>query len=446
MNRSILIVICDFLLLSLLTFSTDINHMANQNSRQTATLEVVTNPVVNANNDLAAVMKLALQDERKNQTQLEQQLDSVRQSASAQQAENMQLQQQFTAAQTNIATLNEQLQNTAAYTSQQLQEKTAEARQEAELADSLRKQLQEISQSNQVVQAQQQQLVNQLQLAEVEKNAATQKADLMQQEIDAARAENARLAAGFQSLATNSAELTQEIRANQVLAPNTIFSDFVSNRVDASIIGERSGFFNNDTTSDKQTETILVTDGTNIYAICHVDATPLRLWNPGTDWNRLSGNLSFNNAQVPIHSLSFDNEDPRVVMMPVSQDEARQLGSKVYRLSSDPYKFQNAVLVGADNGYYGQCSFQIDLNTPEYVKLDRNLIKGLFGQFNPSRGDFVFSGAGELLGIMVNDTYCLTLHDFEAAETLVFNKNLESTGESLASLYDYVFQMPQKLQ
>ena len=31
MNRSILIVICDFLLLSLLTFSTDINHMADEN-------------------------------------------------------------------------------------------------------------------------------------------------------------------------------------------------------------------------------------------------------------------------------------------------------------------------------------------------------------------------------------------------------------------------------
>ena len=32
MNRSILIVICDFLLLSLLTFSTDINHMADENT------------------------------------------------------------------------------------------------------------------------------------------------------------------------------------------------------------------------------------------------------------------------------------------------------------------------------------------------------------------------------------------------------------------------------
>ncbi len=446
MNRSILIVICDFLLLSLLTFSTDINHMANENSRQVATMEVVTNPVANANTDLAAVMKLALQDERKNQTQLQQQLNTIRQSATAQQTENEQLQQQYSAAQTNIATLNEQLQNTSSLTQQQIAERTAEERQQAQLADSLRSQLKELSQSNELAEAQQEQLLNKLQLAEVEKNAATQKADLMQQEIDAARAENARLADGFKSLATNSAELTAEIRNNTVLTPNTIFSDFVSNRVAAVIAGQRSSFFSMDTSRNKQTETILVTDGTNIFAVCHVDATPLKLWDPGTDWNKLTGELSFATAQVPIHSLSFDAQDPRVVMIPVTQDEARQLGSKIYHVSSDPYKFQDAVLIGADEGYYGQCSFQIELNTPQYVKLDRNLLKGLFGQFNPSRGDFVFSGAGELLGIMVNNTYCLTLRDFASAASFTFNKDLRPTGQTLASLYDYVFQMPQQLQ
>jgi len=74
MNRSILIVICDFLLLSLLTFSTDINHMADENSRPPTKVEVSTNAVVNAGNDLTAVMKIALEEERKNREQLQQQL------------------------------------------------------------------------------------------------------------------------------------------------------------------------------------------------------------------------------------------------------------------------------------------------------------------------------------------------------------------------------------
>ena len=124
------------------------------------------------------------------------------------------------------------------------------------------------------------------------------------------------------------------------------------------------------------------------------------------------------------------------------------MGCKVYRLSSDPYKFQDAVLVGANEGYYGQCNFQIELNTPQYVKLDRSLLKGLFGKFNPSRGDLVFSRTGELLGIMVNNTYCLTIRDFAPAATFAFGQDLRNrhTGGTLSELYGYVFQLPLRLQ
>ena len=167
-----------------------------------------------------------------------------------------------------------------------------------------------------------------------------------------------------------------------------------------------------DTAKDKQTATVLVTDGTNYFALCHVQDTPVTLWDPGTDWDKLAGTLSWGGRQVPLQSMSFDAQDPRVVMMPVTRADAHKLGCKVYRLSSDPYKFQDAVLVGANEEYYGQCNFQIEMNTPQYVKLDRSLLKGLFGKFNPSRGDLVFSRTGELLGIMVNNTYCLTIRAF----------------------------------
>ncbi len=106
------------------------------------------------------------------------------------------------------------------------------------------------------------------------------------------------------------------------------------------------------------------------------------------------------------------------------------------------------MLVGANEGYYGECNFQIELNSPQYVKLDRSLLKGLFGKFNPSRGDLVFSRTGELLGIMVNNTYCLTLRGFAAAATFAFDQNLQKrhTGGTLSQLYETIFPMPQRLQ
>jgi hypothetical protein len=472
MNRSILIVICDFLLLSLLTFSTDINRMAGDDTQRSAKLEVVTNDVPPPGRDLATMMQQALADERKGREQLQQQLAAARSAAGSQQEQlaraqeqNSRLQQQaaaeqqqsaawqeqYAAAQTNLEKLTRELQNRSAQTQltqSQLAAKAAEAQQQADIAAALKRQLDELARSNQLAQAEQLRLAGALALADSERRAALDRAGLMQQEVAATRAENFRLAEGFKSLATNSSQLTREIRENRPLAPNTIFNEFATNRVGAAIFASRSGFLGMGVSRDKQAKTLLVTDGTNIFALCHVEDTPFTLWNPGTDWDAIRGTLSGHGTEAAISSISFQREDPRVVMIPVSLALARQLGCKIYRISTDPYKFQDAVLIGADSGYYGECDFQIDLSAPQYVKLDRNLLKGLFGKFNPSRGDVVLSRQGELLGIMVNSSYCLMIHDFGATATLAFGPSVhaENTGTTLARLYDSVFQMPERLQ
>jgi hypothetical protein len=333
-------------------------------------------------------------------------------------------------------------------TRQQLAATQAEVQKQSDLAAALREQLAQLAKSNQAALTKEQQLANRLQLAEIEKRAAADQAALMQQQVQAVRAENVKLAEGFKTLATNSSALTREIRENRALAPNAIFSEFVANRIQTSFVASRSGVFGFDSTKSKAAETVLVTDGINAFALCHVQDTPLTLWDPGTDWQGLTGTLAHGQAQVPIHALSFHIQDPRVVFMPVTKAEAARLGCKIYPISSDPYKFQDAVLVGAQEGYYGQCNFQLDLNTPQYVKLDRNLLKGLFGKFNPSRGDLVFSRNGELVGIMANNTYCLLLHDFMAAATFQFGPDVRAqhTGNTLSQLYDRVFNLPFQLQ
>ena len=450
MNRSILIVICDFLLLSLLTFSTDLSKMAGENegAQPGAKVDVAPKPSDTSGKDLAAVMKLALNEEQKNREQLQAELAKVREAAQKQQAD---LQQQFAAAQANIQILDQKLQSSSAealMSKEKLAAMEAEAKKESDLAAALQQQLAQLAKNNQIAQDEKQKLAGQLQMAEVEKRAATEKAAMMQQQVQAERAEKAQLAEGFKALATNSGALTREIRENRALAPNTIFSEFVSNRIQTRFLASRSGIFGLDASKSKTAETVLVTDGTNIFALCHVQDTPLILWDPGTDWAGLAGTLGHNAAQVPIHALSFHSQDPRVVFMPVTQAEARQLGCKIYSISSDPYKFQDAVVVGAQGDYYGQSSFQIELNTPQYVKLDRNLLKGLFGKFNPSRGDLVFSRTGELLGIMANSTYCLVLHDFTATATFQFGPAVRAqhTGNTLSRLYSYVFNLPLRLQ
>ncbi len=101
----------------------------------------------------------------------------------------------------------------------------------------------------------------------------------------------------------------------------------------------------------------------------------MNLWEP-MQWNELTATVARGPAAFPIDSLSVYLYDPRIARMPVAPDAARQMGCKVYHLAQDPFKFQDAVVVGARDGYYGQCQFQIDLSTPQYLKMDHNSLKG----------------------------------------------------------------------
>jgi hypothetical protein len=484
MNRSILIVICDFLLVSLLAFSTvDLNKTTDEGAPRNLQMDIVTNQVDNGR-DLAAVMRLALNEEQKRRelllseltktreevSQREKQVQSTQQALQAreQEAQRLQqglqakelesqklqqqqsaLQQQFTKAQENAQSLAKQLEVSSAQaltSKEKLDALEAERKKQAEQAAAMQAQLAYLAKSNEVAMAERTRLSTQLQVAETEKRFAAENAARAQEQVKVEREEKAKLADNVKALANKSGELSQEIRESRPFTANTIFNIFATNRVEAHFDAFRSGLLG--TSRRKDTQTILATDGTNTFAVCHIQDTPLTLWNPGIDWEELTGNLIRNGIGFPIASVSFSLRDPRVVLIPVPQAQAAKLGGKAFQITSAPYKFQDAVLVGAKEGYYGECRFEIDLTTPDYLKLDNNFIRGLFGKFNPSRGDLVFSKTGELLGIMANSTYCMMLRNFDAAATMRFGQNVreQRTGDTLALLYSMVAGLPFKLQ
>ena len=514
MNRSILIIICDFLLVSLLAFSTvDLGKLADEGTTPQVKTMFETN-APDSGKDLAAVMKLALEEEKGQRDQLINELTTTRntagereiqvqkyeqelkaqsqtfqktlqereQEAALLKQQRAQLEKQFTAAQSNVQTLNQKLQTTSAdalMSKEQVAAMEGELRkralERAQEAAVLQQQLAELSKSNQVGESERQRLATELQVAEAEKRNAVRQVAQFQEQVQAERAEKEKLADGVKtlalksgelsdgvktlaaqsgelsdgvkSLAVKSGELTQEIRENRPLAPNTIFSEYLANRVMAEINGTRPGIFVGETTRRKETRTVVVSDGTNTFALAHVEDTPIALWNPGTEWQRFAGTLGRSGATVPIRSLSFHMQDPRILFMPVTKAEAEKLGGKIYQTSSSPFKFQDVVLAGVGEDYYGECRFEIDTATPGYLKLDRSVVKGIFGKFNPSRGDLVFSRTGELLGIMANNTYCMMLRNFEAAATFPFGADVSnlSVGPTLAAFYSSIVRMPLKL-
>lgn len=556
MNRSILIVICDFLLVSLLAFSSvDINKVAQEGTTRQLNLTLSTNQP-DSRQDLAAVMRLALNDEQKyrdrllgqliqTRTTLEQTRTNLTQTsetleqrqaalkereeqvrtfqkdlqAREQQAVRLQqeralLQEQFAAAQTNIQNLQQQLRTTtteALISKEKLAATEVEVRRQQAQASALEQRLTQVAQSNQVVLSEKQQLATQLQVAEAEKRASVQQLAQMQQDLQVARDEKNQLtqhadkladgvkvlasksgelaegvkvlaanstalsdrvttlatnsavlnegirtlttnsgflSEGLKTLTTNAGLLTKEIRENRALTPNTIFNEFSTNRVHARFYASRTGMLGIELNRRRETEMVLASDGTNTFALCHVEDTPLTFENFAPEWERITGTLSRDTTQLTISGVSFALLDPRVVLIPLAPNQVRDLGCRPYRICPDPFKFQEAVIVGAREGYYGECKFQIDLNTPQYVKMDRNLLKGLFGKFNPSRGDLVFSKTGDLLGVMANGTYCVLLHHFKTVALLQFGQDLrpQHPESVLSQLYWVINWLPEKLR
>lgn len=530
MNRSILIVICDFLLVSLLAFSSvDINKVAEGGKagmmmNQTLSATTPTNASSRAptvTTDLASAMRTALEEERKSRDTLAGELARTKETLSQQQLQlaeregqsralqtelaakqdlarrletaQQKLERQYALGQSNIATLSTQLKEStvqSAVSQERLQAMEAELQKQILQAETLQGRMQSLEQSNAAVLTDRQKLSAQLQVTETQKEQAARQVEQMQQQVRVEREERARLAdnvkqlantsgalatnvlqlasrsesiatnvmqlasksdrlaTNMAQLATKSDDLKHEIREYRPQAANTIFHATLTNRVRARFTAFRSGMLGIDANRRRETETIIVTNGTNYFGLCHVADTPFVFGNPAPDWESLGGTLTSASQQVPITSLSFGLRDPRVVLMPITKEQVKQLGVNTYKTAGDPYKFQDAVLVGATEGYYGECRFQIDLSTPDYVKLDNSFVKGIFGKFNPSRGDLVFSRNGELIGIMANNTYCLMLKNFNIAATVRFSQDVkaQNTGRTLSTLYSVLAQMPPRLQ
>ena len=481
MNRSALIVIVDFLLISLLAFTRmDDTAMDDQAGQATPAM------AAGARQDLMDTLKVSLDQEResrqvlneelrKAQTQLqsreqvlgereqlireaEQMLRQKSEEATRLARERAAIQRQFAATQSSVAELQNQLTNTLSEASRSRQyletmQRDLKAREQEEAI--LKRKLTELEQTRLAAEAEKQQLSNRLQVAETEERLVREQLTSAQGTVQVERQEKAKLqehatklAAGVAALAEKSGELTQEIRENRPLAPNTVFNEFVTNRVRADFRAVRTGVFGREINREKEAKTVLLRQGGQVYALYHINDTPVTLSFPGIDWDWLIGNLRRGPSVARIERFSFLAVDPRVVVVPVSDAKAKELGSKIYSMPKDPFKFQEAILVGANEGYYGECRFQLDSENPQYVRMERERFSWLVGKFAPSSGDLVFTKSGEVLGLMVNKDYCLLLTEFSPAYHIEMGIGIggQQTGLLLSQLYGQVSRLPAKLQ
>lgn len=292
-------------------------------------------------------------------------------------------------------------------------------------------------------------------VAEQEKQLLRDTAETLRTQVVAEREERLKvqeattqLAQGVGQLAETSGALTKEIRENRPINANVLFSDFLANRVTTNFTAVRAGFFGPATRS-VSSSTILVTDGTNTYALMHVEDTPFRfVENASYDWRKINVEFAHGDRRSQGSEIRFLSIDPRIVVVPVSAEQAAAMGVKVYPTALDPFKFPEAVLVNGGGEGYGELGFKLDASQPGFVRVDNRFFRRLSGNFAPSRGDLVLSKTGEILGIMVNSDYCAIVNNFLPARTIRTGEDVgdQNTGAILNELALRVRSLPLKMQ
>lgn len=444
MNKTLLLILCDFLLLTLLALTRweDAKPAATSGRSAAKNPPAATTPAAGsgaatAEQDMVEVMRLSLEDEQARRDEIARNLERTESERLAAERAKAELSENLARTEKTAAELDQNLAATRAAAeaerarnaqlARDLAAREAEAkRREAELART--------AAAEATARARAEEMAVKVGVAEREKQILQEQTQTLRAAVEAERAERQRvqetttqIAAAAGQIAEKTGELAREFREAQPINANTLFESFLQRRVRARFTASRSTFLGQVNKTPEQA-TVLASDGKETVALLHVDDTPFDLRAPSQpDWEKLLLSLVRGQGMAQPAKLEFASLDPRVVLVRLTGEEARRLGGEPYLLALEPFKFPEAVLISAGGAGYGELPFKIDPKNPGYVKVDNRLVRRLFGDFSPSRGDLVLSKTGELLGVMVSSDTCALINNFLPQRQLPLGADVKAT-------------------
>lgn len=431
MNKSLLIIICDFLLISILAMvefepadaATDAVDPAAVN--QAASRDML--ELLELSLEHAAQQSQALEAERSQlaseRDQLAQSLDSTTNTLAQTQSEleltaaqRADLARKSAALEQSLATTNQSLELTEAQRRQLQRDLEAEAQRRAQLQAELKAQQDALAQRQADLQAAQDnlaqleatkaQLSTELKVRDTEVNILEQnliaaRAEVERARIDAERAQSQadQLAKGVNQLAASSSAIKDEISRAQPVSLNAIYRQFELNRALLTIQwSERQLFGTTSRSTVRQSPVINSEFGPLI--LFSTEGTPLA--QQASTASDFAISLSINNRSFAVQSIQFPPNARDFAAIPIPPELIADLNLQPFNLTDDPLRFPDAVLVASDRPGYGEIAIRIPPNAPDFLDVEDRFFKRLFGEFSPATGDFVFAKSGDLMGIMTS--------------------------------------------
>ena len=229
-----------------------------------------------------------------------------------------------------------------------------------------------------------------------------------------------------------SAALRTEIRATTHLSLNEVFDLFRRSRAAVrssvrvkTLIADADASFERYAVCAKDS-------GGRLLALCETGGTALR---PAALGNvrSLSATLRFPGKSFEADKALFLASDPRVILFPVPDSLANDPAVRPFALEDNPLRFPTAVVVTANGEKYGEAPIRVIPGTNRYVDVETSLANVLFGSFSPDEGDLVFSLNGRLIGFMVSSGRAIVLKDLATDGELPLGAAYDASRASFLS-------------
>ena len=476
MNRSLLLIVCDFLLISLLAlarFETPEEEGPEQ--------EVMPEDPIQAQEDIIDALKLSLELEQESnlnmtaslqqtQEQLnetendlqerESELDRTRRERERLQSNNQDLRnnledriavlQRTEAKVSDLSIRIESQEKEAEEKVRQLEALQSELKEgQAAMAEAEARQ-RELEEANRAAERQAHALDTQLQLAETETRLVRQNLELARSEVSLIRNENQRLQEHASQLATQLAQgvsaqterlaaIEDEVRQAQPRSPNAIFADFLGSGLTIAVSYQGNGV-----KRSVSVRPVIVSHGEDLKALFTWDDLTLSESDLRNRDLNFRGAIQLGTQTHPLVKMDFLSLDPRLIAVQLDKAWESQLETEPFRIALEPLKFPRAVLVDREKGHYGEAPFKLDIEASDYFRIDNRLMSRLMGDFSPRQSNVMFSQAGDLLGVMVNRRYAAHVDNFLPGVSVTAGRG-ETTQQELEQAYDRITNQVRRL-
>lgn len=236
------------------------------------------------------------------------------------------------------------------------------------------------------------------------------------------------LASNMTDLAGSHEKISQEVKNLRPKTPSEIFEEVRGKFLKISFSQTKKGLLGS-TNSSNEIAVLPVKINGETWLVFSSEKSGLRpTLHTYFEPEKLSVKVSGKRESFEVDKIFCLKEDPRILAIPLDGEFAKKEIVESLESSKNTYAFPNCVVLNSDKMHYGQAPFRADFRSMGYAQIDVGLIQSIFGSFSPSGGDIVMSQAGEFLGVMIDSSLASVIRTLTIDRELSLGKKYSPTS------------------